>query len=245
MADESKEQQAQSAESSSSEPAKEIEIPVPAKQAADRPHWITIALGLLSPSIAIVAVLFSMRSLQTSQEALTLNRRSMEFTHEVSQESLALNRRSMELAQSAWVTASFYSESQKTEHAGAIWHLGAALNNTGNTPATVSNILVNNERFWKGEKGVVTLMHMPKTTIIGGKEVYKLRLGDYFSLNEPPPTQVPGGPIVVQSISSTPLGKLSLSFDYEDVFGHKKTVSVHWNLAYSDGQLLDITGYMR
>ena len=53
------------------------------KKTADRPHWITITLtivfGLLSPVLAVVALLTSRDSLLTSQKSLTVSQTSLEI----------------------------------------------------------------------------------------------------------------------------------------------------------------------
>lgn len=47
----------------------------PAKT-ADRPHGITIALGVMSPALAIVAIAVSFFSLRTSQQSLKIGQRA-------------------------------------------------------------------------------------------------------------------------------------------------------------------------
>jgi hypothetical protein len=43
---------------------------------ADRPHWVTILLGALSPVLAVVAVFISYRALQTSEKTLKVANRA-------------------------------------------------------------------------------------------------------------------------------------------------------------------------
>jgi hypothetical protein len=43
---------------------------------ADTPHWITICLGLLSPTLALIALWFSSQSLKTSNRSLEIGQRA-------------------------------------------------------------------------------------------------------------------------------------------------------------------------
>ena len=45
-------------------------------ETADRPHWITICLGLLSPTLALIALWFSWQSLKTSNRSLEIGQRA-------------------------------------------------------------------------------------------------------------------------------------------------------------------------
>jgi hypothetical protein len=46
------------------------------KRIADRPHWITILIGFLSPSIALVAAWIAIQSLRTSQQSMKVGQRA-------------------------------------------------------------------------------------------------------------------------------------------------------------------------
>ncbi len=46
------------------------------KRVADRPHWITILIGFLSPSIALVAAWIAIQSLRTSQQSMKVGQRA-------------------------------------------------------------------------------------------------------------------------------------------------------------------------
>jgi hypothetical protein len=48
----------------------------PQSKTADRPHWITIVIGILSPSLAAVAVAVSMISLNENQHAFKVGQRA-------------------------------------------------------------------------------------------------------------------------------------------------------------------------
>lgn len=48
----------------------------PGKNVADRPHWITILIGFVSPSVAIVALIISLQSLNTSKQSLEIGQRA-------------------------------------------------------------------------------------------------------------------------------------------------------------------------
>jgi hypothetical protein len=55
------------------EPRPPISTP---EKVADRPHWITICVGLLSTLIAVVAVLIALSSLETSQRSMKVGQRA-------------------------------------------------------------------------------------------------------------------------------------------------------------------------
>jgi hypothetical protein len=46
-------------------------VALPIAKVADRPHWVTIALNSLSPSIALVALIFGAQSFKLSERALS------------------------------------------------------------------------------------------------------------------------------------------------------------------------------
>jgi hypothetical protein len=48
----------------------------PAYKIADRPHWITIGIGVLSPLLAVVAVFISYKALGTSDKTLKVANRA-------------------------------------------------------------------------------------------------------------------------------------------------------------------------
>ncbi len=56
-------------------PPQPTQIPTP-KKVADRPHWVTIVIGILSPLIAVVAVGIAMQSLRTSQQSMKVGQRA-------------------------------------------------------------------------------------------------------------------------------------------------------------------------
>jgi hypothetical protein len=64
------------------EPTSKIDEPVPPtpepmkKKTTDRPHWITICLGLLSPMLAVLALYMSVQSLKTSRDSLEIGQRA-------------------------------------------------------------------------------------------------------------------------------------------------------------------------
>jgi hypothetical protein len=99
------------------QPAEQI-TPQQKRQGVDRPHWITIVLGFLSPSVAIVALLLSSQSFKISQQAL------------------ATSQASLKVGQRAYLQAKLYAD----QTAEGMWRFGIELRNTGNTPARVTNI---------------------------------------------------------------------------------------------------------
>jgi hypothetical protein len=95
-------------------------LPKPLEKRADRPHPITIALGMVSPTVAIVALLLSFKSL------------------EMSRRSLDLNAESQRIAQRAYLGARLDIQPKLMVHDEEQWGLNIELNNTGNTPSAVS-----------------------------------------------------------------------------------------------------------
>jgi len=83
------------------------------EKTADRPHRITIALGLLSPVLATIAVIISGITLINSQRALKISQR-------------------------AYVDARLSIDHQPDFP--SIWNLTIEFDNTGNTPATVFKV---------------------------------------------------------------------------------------------------------
>src|SRR4051812_40114532 len=47
----------------------------PAQKTADRPHWISILIGIVSPTVGIVALVISLQSLKISQQAMKVGQR--------------------------------------------------------------------------------------------------------------------------------------------------------------------------
>lgn len=89
------------------------------KKGADRPHWITVTLGLFAPAIGLAALLISFQSFRVSNQAL-----------DVSQQSLRVGQRAYLSVRSVDVT----SASRNTNSEADI-HI--VLNNSGNTPAYI------------------------------------------------------------------------------------------------------------
>jgi hypothetical protein len=83
-------------------------------ETAPRPHWITVALGLLSPVIGFVAFWVSLQSYKTAQQAL-----------QTSQQSLKVGQRAY-----LSVLEVKYSDAQLRVH----------LKNSGNTPARIQSL---------------------------------------------------------------------------------------------------------
>jgi hypothetical protein len=123
-----------------SEPKPETDSPAAqpnvAQQSAGRPHLITIALGLVSPAIALVALFISFKSIRIAVD-------------------------SQKIAQRAYVTADLSAHEEqfllkgqsKTERPFLrIWHVSVDLRNTGNTPATILLTKVTQDEIDKGYK---------------------------------------------------------------------------------------------
>ena len=56
-------------------PAGSVATTAPVKT-ADRPHWITIIIGVLSPTLAVVALAISLRSLNISEQSMKIGQRA-------------------------------------------------------------------------------------------------------------------------------------------------------------------------
>lgn len=67
--------QPQSERADQSPPSRQPPIITP-KRVADRPHWTTILIGILSPSIALVAAWIAIQSLKTSQQSMKVGQRA-------------------------------------------------------------------------------------------------------------------------------------------------------------------------
>lgn len=93
----------------------------PKKKTADRPHWITIGIGLLSPSLAVVGLGISLVSLRTSRE------------------STQLSQESMEIGQRAYVHADLLPTVRDEP---TRWAYSLLFKNQGNTPAHVFGVVV-------------------------------------------------------------------------------------------------------
>lgn len=109
---------------------------------ADRPHPLTLLVGLLGPVTAILAITFtfmgyrlSTKSLETSQESLR-----------VSQESLRSNQQGLKIAQRAYLTARTpifeLAAPPNIAEDSRIILFGYDLTNVGNTPARINDVSV-------------------------------------------------------------------------------------------------------
>jgi hypothetical protein len=77
---------------------------------APRPHWITIGLGLVSPLLAVLALVMSIKSLNTSKDSLRIGQRAY-----------------------LRADANLYQEPNHPD----IWTVGVVFKNTGNTPGAL------------------------------------------------------------------------------------------------------------
>jgi hypothetical protein len=105
----------QQSEVATQEPSNTEMAPKQKSKIADRPHWITITLGALSPFLAIIALVMSIKSLNTSRDSLRIGQRAYV------QASLTYTQRPDETLQ---------------------WDFGVTFKNTGNTPGELVSYTV-------------------------------------------------------------------------------------------------------
>jgi len=106
---------------------------------APRPHWITIATGLVGPLVAALALTFSFLGFRISSQSL-----------KVSQDALSTSQASLEIGQTAYVALT--DGAMKVESFGThddyqliSLKLAFKIANVGNTPADLKQLTLNPE----------------------------------------------------------------------------------------------------
>ncbi len=128
----------------------------------------------------------------------------------------------------------FYAEKdtafeEETGHQDQFWQFGIEIKNTGNTPASISNISVK-----QGGIGrlAFTLESPPIGALtVGGKDVLKVRLSDLL---------VPGDIVRDSKRSSVLLPELWASFSYRDVFGASHEGSAGCTYAFQSERIFEV-----
>jgi hypothetical protein len=95
---------------------------LPKRKTADRPHNLTIMLGLLSPMLALLALYMSIQSIK------------------VSRQSLEVGQRSMEIGQRAYIHAELTINSPKQSKDAFVFTF--TFRNQGNTPGSINKVEV-------------------------------------------------------------------------------------------------------
>jgi hypothetical protein len=187
---------------------------------ADRPHRITILIGLLSALLAIVAVVFSALSIRISGQAVG-----------ISEQSLQVSEKSLIVGQRAYVHAKLHTENAGVKEYPHRWLLGVELINTGNTPAKVTGVTAEYQpdhlpsipEGW--ELGNVS----QQTYVIGGKESEKVAFGSAtIDFPKPLPGYPPGGHL---------LPSVSVHYLYTDVFNDTHSGGIECDLVFDNGSI--------
>lgn len=118
----------------------------PVGKTADRPHWITIALALLSPVATVAAIIIAAFSFGVSRQSLEITQKNME----VAQQALKVSEQNMKVAQRAYVSITdgaihlavqFNKKQVRASTARAT--ISFRVHNLGNTPAEIEFIRIN------------------------------------------------------------------------------------------------------
>jgi len=174
---------------------------------ADRPHWIAILLGCLSPSIAVVALILSVLALKQSSD-------------------------SFKIGQRAYVFGAFYLGDEvppSSEGATKQWRLGLSFNNTGSTPARITDVSLSEECGKKAKPESLRTagnacyfdLYQDKIPpfVVGGRDVVKREVGatSFTSLI----VSLTGAPRLTLGMQP-----LVATFSYQDVFHNTHQVKV-------------------
>jgi hypothetical protein len=119
------------------------------RKVADRPHNWTIVLGFLSPTLAGVALLLSWRGLETSVQSLTISQQSLNISQRA---YISFDLQDLKLdPKSKDVIVQQRSDDRHGKYKAHNITLSVKINNTGNTPATLSGNSF--QAFQIGRKG--------------------------------------------------------------------------------------------
>lgn len=180
-------------------------------KSADRPHWITIALGFLSPAIALVALFISFKSLDLGIAA-------------------------QKIAQRAYVAGDLSAEEEEFRLQELknlppylrIWHVSVNMNNAGNTPATIVLENVEQHENDKGYKYEVSwTKNLAGTMFVNGKGKATEALA-ILPVNEK---------MFKDSHLAILLPQLRVQFRYSDVFGDEHKGFMACNSTFLKGKL--------
>jgi hypothetical protein len=182
----------------------------PSKKVADRPHWITVVIGTLSPALALAALYISIQSIK------------------ISERSLNTSQQSMKVAQRAYLAVRDGDlECTPTEFHSLIIDFNYSISNLGNTPARITSLEMIYHRLPKGwSVGETYLLKnpgeiAPRTThyVKAATTVYvrPAELSDFKALYRP------NG-----SISSQYRSYIEGRITYDDVFNETQVTRWCW-----------------
>ena len=196
------------------EPSPEPDAVVIFGKTAERPHWITIAVGLVSPTIACVALFLSFESI------------------EMSRKSLDLGVASQKIGQRAYVGAHLTNNVEAFREGGGfwLWRVNLELNNTGNTPASV---LLKSVTQGLGEKmsKFHLYAHEHESLFISGKDRATVQVADLT---------VDGRMLTDSHQMGFPLPSLSVVFRYFDAFGDEHLGQITCSYLFENEKLSEI-----
>jgi hypothetical protein len=145
----------------------------PKHKSADRPHRITIALGVFSPLLAAVALYISLTSLHTSERSLEIGQRAY----------ISLSTGALSFKQVGYVTRNEGTVFDQS----LVMTLAVSIQNTGNTPATISKFSPTYElpAGWKNLDATYVGGKYRNTALpfVGPKSEVRWVFFDYFLLD--------------------------------------------------------------
>jgi hypothetical protein len=195
----------------------------PPRKTADRPHPTAILLGIISPTIALVALYMSIRSFHISEAALN-----------ISDASVKTGQQSMKIGQRAYVTVTD-SASAVVPSRGLFIGLegkhritvidSLMLHNLGNTPASLKSVSVDILPVYSDQLSTRTVT-IGLSGLIGPKEARAEKFSFVF-IEHP------------QRLMKSWRDPLTVSYTliYSDVFSEEHTISWWENTQYKTNQI--------
>jgi hypothetical protein len=195
---------------------------------ADRPHWITICLGLLSPALALIALWFSLQSLKISDRSLVIGQQAY-----VSLQNGSLSF-SKEIEGPTPQPSSTLTPGQPHPYVAMLGTV--TLVNTGNTPAQFVSFKPVYKQLPQGWSIRNTGWVPANTTppFLSAKSQVSWRFQQTFWLTPEAWSDFFGGPMPVLSL----VGEL----EYNDVFDNPHRINWCWDTfaqANNQGQVAD------
>lgn len=177
---------------------------------ADRPHWITIAVGCLAPSLAIIALIVSLEGLRTSRESLRIGQRAYVQGRFTWQED----------------TPSLMKKNGVT-----FWRLRVELANTGNSPAWIDGLVTSadcgnpSSRLRKCPDAISLYDGTSGQNTVGGKDKNVVEIGNLLCEK---------AMIADSHYSTIVLPPVTVQFSYRDVFGDVHKSNTKCEFGFSD-----------
>jgi hypothetical protein len=117
------------------------------KKVADRPHWITVVLGLVSPLLAGVALIISLESLHTSERTLEVGQRAYVALQDG---KITFSRITLRSPVPSSTVTPGGAEIQAGQEQLATMLLSVKVVNSGNTPAEFTSFIPNFKQLPEG-----------------------------------------------------------------------------------------------